>query len=314
MNLSEEEVKQRVISLSEEGLSHRAIEAITGIPRSTVGDFLSKRTHKDWWEQQGGEETSGITPSSVRMLFFDIETRQLTLEGFDLFNQNFSLDQIVEDWTILSFSAKWHDSDEVMYYDVSEMTEDDLLEKIYQLFEEAHFIVAHNGKRFDMKKVRARMITRGFLPHSPVRVIDTYQIVRKEFGFTSNKLEYLTNLLCKRNKKSKHNRFPGFLLWREFVRGNPEAIKEMREYNIVDVTSLQEMYEIIAPWSSTLPNFAVYTDEVTEEDEWEETEQFVYTNLGKYQQYRNKKTGQYRRGRVNLLSKEKRASLLANIV
>lgn len=310
MNLSEDEVKQRVVSLSEEGLSHRAIEAITGIPRSTVGDFISKRTYKEWWEQQ---DCLPSVESSVRMLFLDIETRQLTLEGFGLFNQNFSLDQIAEDWSILSFSAKWYDEEEVMYYDVTEMTEDDLLSILHNLFDEAHFIVAHNGRRFDLKKIRSRMIARGLPPHSPVRVIDTLEIAKREFSFTSNKLEYLTKLLCKRHQKSSHNKFPGFLLWREFVRGNPEAIQEMREYNIVDVTSLQELYEVLAPWSNSLPNFDVYTDDVLDMNDWEETG-FVYTNLGKYTQYRNKVTGRYKRGRVNLLSKEKRASLLANIV
>lgn len=45
---------------------------------------------------------------------------------------------------------------------------------------------------------------------------------------------------------------------------------------------------------------------------WEK-DGYVYTNLAKYDRYRNKLTGQYKRGRVNLLTKEKRASLLANI-
>ena len=45
-----------------------------------------------------------------------------------------------------------------------------------------------------------------------------------------------------------------------------------------------------------------------------ELDGFHYTNLGKYQKYRNKITGVQRRSRVNLLTKEKRDSLLANIV
>lgn len=292
--------KEKALTLLSLGKSQRKIAEELGVARSTLGDYIRKIQQK--------------TPTKgPRILFLDIETRQLTLEGFGLFNQNFSLEQIAEDWSILSFSAKWFDCDEVMYYDVSENTEDEILEKIYTLFEEADFIVAHNGKRFDLKKIRARMIARGFKPHSPVRMIDTLLIARKEFAFTSNKLQYLTNLLCKKHKKSSHTKFPGFSLWREFIRGNPEAVQEMREYNCIDVTSLQELYEIIAPWSSTLPVFEVYEDELSDMSDWEMTG-YCYTNLAKYEQYRNKVTGQYRRGKVNLLSKEKRESLLSNII
>lgn len=288
------------------GKSWRKIAKDLGVSKSTVSDYLRKEFSRKL-----------IVPSenSANILFIDIETRQLTLEGFGLFNQNFSLEQIAEDWSILSFCAKWYKDDTEIYHDVSEMTEDELLVKLYELFEQADFIVAHNGRRFDMKKIRARMIARGFKPHSPVRIIDTLEIAKKEFGFTSNKLQYLTQLLCKKNKKSTHAKFPGFLLWQEFVRGNPEAIQEMREYNIVDVTSLEELYDILAPWSSTLPNFEVYSSTPTDlETEWIDTGEYVYSNLGKYKKYRHSVTGQYRRGRVNLLTKAQRAALLSNIV
>lgn len=306
-----QEWKSRALELAlTSGKSWRKIAKELGVSKSTVSDYLRKEFSIN--DIYNGVEDEKDGPS---LLFIDIETRQLVLEGFGLFNQNFSLEKIAEDWSILSFSAKWHHADEIMYHDVSEMTEDELLQKIYTLFDKADFIVAHNGRRFDLKKIRARMIARGFMPHSPVRVIDTLEIAKKEFAFTSNKLEYLTKLLCKINTKSGHAKFPGFSLWREFVRGNPEAIQEMRDYNIIDVTSLEELYDILAPWSTTLPNFDVYRDEPTDlTDLWVDTGEFIYSNLGKYVKYRNVNTGQYKRGRVNLLTKEQRQNLLANIV
>lgn len=289
---------------TETNMSWRKIAKALGVPKSSVSDYLRDELKV---------ATKEKAQSGPRILIVDIETKYMLLEGWGLFNQNFSVDQIGEDWTIISYSAKWFDSDEVMYSDVTEKTEDDILKELHNLLNEADFIIAHNGRRFDLKKIKSRMIARGFKPFSPVRVIDTLEIAKQEFAFTSNKLLYLTRLLCKRTQKSDHGQFAGHLLWKEFCKGNPLAIQEMREYNIIDVVSLQELYEIMAPWSSKLPNFSVYYDEVVEEDLWEE-DGFVYTNLGKYARYRNKETGQYRRGRTNLLSKEKRASLLANIV
>lgn len=283
------------------GMSWRKIAKELGVAKSTCSDWLRSVMKADAPKQQG-----------PKILFLDIETKFMTLEGWGLFNQNFSLNQIAEDWSILSFSAKWYRDPETMYYDVTEYTEDELLQKLHDLLNEADFAVAHNGRRFDLKKIRARMITRGFKPYSPVRIIDTLEICKKEFAFTSNKLMYVTNLLCKSSKKSDHAKFAGHVLWQEFIKGNPEAVKEMREYNLLDVDSLEELYELIAPWSSTLPVFELYNEDMNL-NEWE-PEGYHYSNLGKYMRYKHKTTGQYRRGRVNLLSKEQRSNLLSNIV
>lgn len=299
--MSNIEWKVDAVKLAQGGLSWRKISEKLGVAKSTVSDHLRKVFSRVEVKSQG-----------PKILFLDIETKYMLLEGWGLFNQNFSVDQIAEDWSILSYSAKYADSDEVLYSDVTEMTEDELLQELHDLLNEADFVIAHNGRRFDMKKIRARMITRGFKPHSPVRVIDTLEIAKKEFAFTSNKLLHLTRLLCKKNQKSDHGKFAGHSLWKEFVKGNPEAIAEMREYNQIDVVSLQELYEILAPWSSTLPVFEVYQDNF-DNSEWVE-DGFSYSNLGKYQRYRNIKTGQYRRGNKNLLTKEQRDILLRNIV
>lgn len=170
----------------------------------------------------------------------------------------------------------------------------------------------HNCKKFDTRKVNARFILNGLPKPSTYRQIDTLEIAKQQFGFTSNKLEYMTDKLCSNIKKSKHQKFPGHLLWSECLKGNQEAWLEMREYNIDDVLSLEELYNLLSSWDNNLPNFDVYVDGVLDMEEWEEIG-YHYTNLGKYKKYRNKKTGVQRRSRVNLLSKEKRDSLLANI-
>lgn len=301
MSIQPKEWHAQALELRGYGFGSRRISRQLGVGKSTVNDFFKKFDSITVKNESTGP----------RILFIDIETRQLSLEGFGLFNQNFSLEQIAEDWSILSVSYKWAGEDEVYYHDVSEMTEDDLLAIVYERYNEADFICGHNARRFDHKKLRARWIARGFQPNSPVRILDTCEIAKTEFGFTSNKLQYLTNLLCKKHKKSGHLKFPGFLLWREFIRGNPEAIEEMREYNMIDVTSLEELFFILEPWSTKLPNFQVY--DLDAENYWVPTGKFIYTNLGKYDEYRHSITGQYRRGRQNLLTTDERRTLLANI-
>lgn len=314
MSLELDDVKQNVIELKADGYSSREISELTGISKSSINSFLAGDTYKDWWEGKlVPAASSNPQEGGARVLVFDIETSQMLLGGWGLFNQNYSIDQIEEDWHLISYSAKWLNNDQVLENDVSKVSEQELLQELHNLLDEADFAIAHNGRRFDIKKVKARMIQHGFKPFSPCRIIDTLEIAKKEFGFTSNKLAYLTRELCKTNIKSSHAKFPGYLLWKEFKKGNPEAIKEMADYNIIDVTSLEELYFLLAPWSSTLPNFDVYVDECVDMSVWEHVGYF-YSNLGKYDKYRHVETGHYRRGRVNHLSKGKRAQLLGNII
>jgi hypothetical protein len=193
--------------------------------------------------------------------------------------------------------------------------EDDthLLRSLWDLLNEADFVVTQNGRKFDIKKINARLIMKGFIKPSTFRQIDTLEIAKRQFGFTSRKLEYMTEKLCSMNVKSKHKKFPGFELWAECLKDNTEAWEEMEEYNKGDVLSLEELYILFISWDNTLPNFDLYQDEVVDMSDWVE-DGFHYTNLGKYQRYRNVKTNQQRRGRINLLSNEKRQSLLANII
>lgn len=303
------EWKEKALFLAKSGTPWRVVAQKVNKPKSTVSDYLRK--------QLKAKPEVKVNAQGPKILLFDIETAPIVAHMWSMWQQGFGLNQIENDWFILSFAAKWLGSDEVFYYDQSEavnIEEDyDLLLKLWNLLNEADIVIGQNVKKFDVKKTNARFIINGLPKPSTYRLIDTLEIAKQQFGFTSNKLEYMTDKLCSKTVKSKHEKFPGHLLWSECLKGNSEAWAEMKEYNIDDVLSLEELYNLLSSWDSKLPNFDVYVDEVLDMSEWEK-DGFHYTNLGKYQRYRNKLTGQQRRSRVNSLSKEKRASLLGNIV
>lgn len=299
--------KVEAIELAKTGKSWRKVADLLGVSKSTVSDYLRKEFKS--------EEV--IVKKGPRVLIYDIETAPLLGYCWSLWDNNIGLNQIHSDWHVLSWAAKWMGEEDVYYEDQRNVknVEDDkeLLQGIWKLLDECDFVITQNGKKFDQKKLNARFIIHGMKPPSTYRHIDVLQIAKAQFGFTSNKLEYMTKTLCKKYKKSGHAKFSGFELWSECLRGNIEAWSEMENYNILDILSLEELYSIISPWDGKLPNFAVYDDEPSNNDEWVK-EGFVYSNLGKYDRYRNTLTGQQRRGSLNLLSKEKRDSLLRNIV
>lgn len=255
--------------------------------------------------------------NAPRVLFLDIETAPILAHVWRLFDQNIALNQIQQDWAILSWAAKWLDSPEVMYADSrknkNKYDDRKLLKPIWKLLDQADIIITQNGKQFDIKKLNARFMLSGMKPPSSFRQIDTRQLAKKHFGFTSNKLEYMTDKLCTKYKKLKHQKFAGMELWTECLKGNQAAWKEMEKYNKHDVLALEELYKKLAPWDTSV-SFNVYHNR----------EDFVcqcghpafqrygyrFKNGGKYQRYKCKACGAEYHASENLLTKMKRASLL----
>jgi uncharacterized protein YprB with RNaseH-like and TPR domain len=255
-----------------------------------------------------------------RVLLFDIETAPILAHVWDIWDQNVGLNQIEKDWHVLSWAAKWLDDDKVMYSDqrnAKDVSDDSkILVKIWELLDEADVVITQNGVRFDEPKLNARFILQNVKngqPPSSFRHIDTFRIAKSKFGFTSNKLEYMTDKLCTKYKKLKHKKFPGHELWTECLAGNKEAWNEMEKYNTHDVLALEELYYKLIPWAGNTINFNVYHDGLENvckcgSDKFKKNG-FKYTDTAKYQRYKCTKCGTESRSAKNLLSKEKRAAL-----
>lgn len=268
----------------------------------------------------GESNTKEGTNHIPKVLLFDIETAPNKMMGWGLWNQNFGLNQIESEWFCLSFAAKWLGSEEVMYTDMRGIvsTEDDthILDALWKLFDEADILIGQNSKAFDVKKMNARWILNGYQPPSPYKQIDTLDIAKRNFSFTSRKLEWMTDKLCE-NKKLTHGKFAGFELWKECLLDNPDAWQEMEDYNRMDVVSLEELYLKMAAWDDKHVNFNLYNDIAEHVCRCGSTrlkeDGFAYTGVSKFQQYRCLDCGTTTRGRENLFSKEKRKSLHMNV-
>lgn len=247
-----------------------------------------------------------------KVLVFDVETAPILSWVWGLFDQNVGLNQIDSDWYILSWAAKWlgEPASKVMYMDqrYSKNIEDDsrILRGLWKLLDEADVVITQNGNSFDIKKLNARFIMHGMKPPSSYKCIDTLLIAKAKFKFTSNKLEYMTDKLCKKYKKLKHTKFQGFDLWSQCLKGNREAWKTMEEYNKYDVLSLEELYNILAPWYGGF-NFDIYSDSKVDRCNCGSTELkkngIFYTSIARYQRYKCKTCGAEFRGHKNLLTK-----------
>lgn len=255
-----------------------------------------------------------------KVLLVDIETAPIISYTWGIWEQNVGLNQIKKDWHLLSWSAKWlgDPASKIMYMDQrkAKNVEDDtgILMGIWKLLDQCDIVITQNGKAFDVKKLNARFILKGMGPPSSFKHIDTKILAKRHFAFTSNSLEYLSGALCKKFKKLKHPTFSGFEMWKECLKGNLKAWKEMEKYNKYDVLALEELYTTLAPWDNSV-KFDLYNDAPVSvcncgANSWK-CNGFKYTASGKYQRYKCNDCGTEARSRTNLFTKAKRQSMKA---
>lgn len=259
--------------------------------------------------------------NNPKIVLIDVETSPFESYTWGLWDQRVGLEQIKTETSLISFCAKWLGKDKIIYQDTGgrgrNRVRDDkaLLRSLWHILNTADIVIAQNGAQFDIKRINARLIQAGFGPYSPVRIVDTLLVAKKHFGFSSNKLAWMTQHLTTA-KKQEHREFPGFELWKECLNDNPRAWKVMKHYNIMDVVSLEELYLKMRPWIAQHPNLAAYVEDEDpscpkcQEDDLRK-EGFAYTQAGKYQQYSCNDCGGWSRGKENLLSKAKRKGMHA---
>ena len=158
-----------------------------------------------------------------------------------------------DDRFIFCWSAKWSDGDEVLSARLTQKqarTQDDapIIVKLADLMRQADYVVAHNGNRFDYKRVNARLLLKKLEPLGRVQQIDTLTIARSSFDLPYNNLDYLAR------KLELGRKIPtDFDLWRRCYYGDVSALKEMEEYNRQDVRLLETVFYEMLPYAKNLP-------------------------------------------------------------
>lgn len=184
----------------------------------------------------------------LKFLVFDIETGPNLSYTWGKYQQD--VIAFKEEWDLLSFAYKWLGEKPVYAYGADKNTEEAIVNKLWLLFDEADVLIAHNGYKFDIRKVNAKFLEYGLTPPSPYKVVDTLRVSRRYFALNSNKLDDLGELL-QVGRKVKHE---GFELWLKCMAGDKAGWKKMLQYNKQDVVLLEKVYLKLLPWITNHPN------------------------------------------------------------
>lgn len=258
---------------------------------------------------------------SKKILFIDIETAPSKGYYWSRYNNNVSQNQVISEGYILCYAYKWlgepvqSDSLPKYKYLYSKDHENDyeLVYSIRELLNQAEVVIAHNGDKFDRKKINTRLVFHDMQPILPYRSVDTLKIARGMFKFPSNRLDDLGAYLGLGRKIDTG----GFELWVKCMDGNQEAWNNMVTYCENDVELLERVYLKLRTWDKKHPNMGVYYDDgkmhctVCGSTDLERSER-VYTNSSAFSGWVCKNCGHHNRDRINSLSKDTRKNLLMN--
>lgn len=254
----------------------------------------------------------------TKILIFDVETAPNLAYVWGKWKQNIGSNMMISETYLMSFAAKWLGDDNIIYEENRHNDELALVTKLFALFDEADIVVAHNGNKFDIPTVQGRGLVLGLTPPSPFKKVDTLLTAKKEFRFPSNTLADLAKYFeC--SPKLSHAKFPGFELWLECLKQNDAAWEEMREYNIQDILTLEEIYLKMRPWMKTHPNMGVF-----EEQERPVCPKcgshhinfrgYQTTSVSKFHRFVCRDCGGWGRTRFNAMEQTQRANLTTNAI
>jgi len=190
----------------------------------------------------------------LKILLLDIETSPNTAYVWGLWNENIPLARLIDSSQVLCWAAKWHGESKIMFDSIHKSKHKNMIKGIHSLMDEADAIVHYNGSRFDIPTINKEFLLHKFSPPAPYKQIDLLQVARKQFRFTSNKLDYVAQKLGFGNKNETN-----FQLWVDCMNKNSAAWKIMEAYNKQDVLLLEKVYDHLKGWIKSHPNHNVYS-------------------------------------------------------
>lgn len=186
----------------------------------------------------------------MKILFYDIETTPISAYTWGLWEQNVSLKQIVTPTELLCFGAQWADGERVIFRSEHHHGKQRMLETIHGLVDRADAVVGWNSAAFDRKHLNREFLEAGMTPPSPTREVDLMKVVKANFKFPSNKLDYVAQALGVGGKVNH----TGFDLWLGCMAGDEAAWSMMKRYQIQDVKLLVDLYDRLKPWMKWHPD------------------------------------------------------------
>ena len=235
----------------------------------------------------------------MKILLLDIESSPNTAHVWGLWQQNVSINQLMESSYVLCYAAKWLGEEDIYFDSVQQSKPKTMLKGIHGLLDAADAVIHYNGTKFDIPTLNKEFLLNKLLPPSPYKQIDLLRVVRSNFRFPSNKLDYVSQRLGL-GQKHAHE---GHDLWVKCMNGDKDAWKRMEDYNIQDVVLLEGLYDTLLPWIKNHPNQNLFSESVCCPSCGQghlQKRGTAVSSTGTYQRYQCKSCGTWSQGTKSL--------------
>ena len=240
----------------------------------------------------------------MKIITFDIETSPHLSFHWRRWQENIPPANTIEESKMICWAAKEYGQKEVEFSSYWEDGEDYVLERLWEVLDDADVVVGFNSDKFDIKKVMGEFFLRGWEPPSPFQSVDLFKQVKKNFNFSSNRLK---EILKARGLAPKLEDNANMQLWMDVVYNElPTSRRRMKAYNIQDVKSTEELYDAMLGWISNHPNWGLYADDLDGTPICPncggtcKEHKVRRTKVRKYMQYKCNDCGKYSRGRKSI--------------
>jgi len=308
--------KELIISLSKKGMSSSDIAEVlskSGEDVSRSADRTIRELLNKWIPKHDIKDFDELP----KVLLFDIETAPLKGYFWDIWQQNIAPGQIIDDWFMISWSAKWLFDNEVISDVLTSkeaINKDDkrITKSIWEYLNEADIVIGHNAIKFDVKRVNTRFLIHDLVLPSPYEVIDTLVHARRKLAMTSNRLDSLAKALGFDGKIKT-----SFELWADCLKGDEDALHKMNIYCDKDVRVLEDVYLKLRPYIQPHPNMGIYIADELERcpscgSKHLKVEGTYKTTVNAFEALRCGDCGSISRRRKSILDKKHRKAILSS--
>lgn len=241
----------KALKLRQQGYKSRAIaQEVLGrkTAKSSVNYFFADYDN-------GKCELVDLPPKKeLQVLYFDLETSPEEGYFWNRWGVNIAECQVKRYSHLLSSQWSFNDGDVhsscLTFDDIR--GEDDLtaVVDIVQAINKADVIVTFNGKNFDLKYLKTRMMKHGLPPLKPVKHIDIFQIAKSQMRFPSKSMQNISKYLGYSILKHETK----FELWERCLSEDKDvsdkAMLEMKEYAEQDIVVTRNLFKQFQGWST----------------------------------------------------------------
>lgn len=244
-------------------------------------------------------QASGYNPHGVNILYWDLETSPEEALVWGRWKQNVADCQVKRYSHILTCSYAFNDGEPIGVKLTPEdvQNEDDLTAVVDMALaiNHADVIVTFNGKKFDLKYLKTRMLKWGLPPLKPVKHIDLFEQAKRHFRFPSNSMDNICKYLGYSTLKIKTD----FDLWKRCLSTNDNissiALEEMLKYNKKDVDVTRNLHKGMNGWITGTNIGTIVNHKQPENstlrckcgsDDIQPEQGFHYTSMNGFQLYR----------------------------